>query len=202
MLNRDKIISEAIDKCLEEMFQKSQPKASYYGYVAKLKKGEINKDDRIFERHYLNKTQFEYILEKYKKAYCCVNKWKSDIEFVIDLLKAGGYKTVYKPLVEGGEKCRTAERMSPIKDIIGEENANKLFEYLENIKDFYRFDREEEKFDFNVALGCSPTSNPETVKEYWKSQGVDIEIDTTELSKDDYWELDEFGEILKKEEDE
>jgi len=201
MLDRNKIIQEAIDRCLEEMFQKSQPKASYYGYVAKLKKGEINKDDRIFERHYLCKNQFEYILEKYKNAYRCINEWKSNLDFVIDQLKAGGYKTVYKPLVEGGEKCRTTEKMSPIKDIIGEENANKLFEYLEAIKNFYRFDREEEKFNFNVALGCSPTSNPETVKEYWKSQGVDIEIDTTELSKDQYWELDNYGHLIKDEEE-
>ena len=50
MFDREKVIQEAISRCLEEMFQKSQPKASYYGYLEQLKKGEIDKDTKIFER--------------------------------------------------------------------------------------------------------------------------------------------------------
>jgi len=74
MLDRDKIIQEAIDRCLEEMYQKSQPKASYYDYVAKAKRGEISKDELIYERHYLNKKQFDYIRKKYIKAYRLQNE--------------------------------------------------------------------------------------------------------------------------------
>ena len=197
-MNRDEIIKEAIERCLDEMYQKSQPKASYYDYVAKVKKGKIGKDEKVFERHYLCQKQFEYILNKYIKAYRLGNEWKSNIEFLIDNLKNGGYKTVYRPLIKGGEPCRTSEKMKPIKDIIGQENAEKLFDYIETIKRFYRFDREEEVFNFNVCLGASPSSNAKTVKDYWKSQGIDIEIDTTELTADQYWEIDEYGHLLEE----
>ena len=199
MLDRDKIIQEAIDRCLEEMYQKSQPKASYYDYVAKAKRGEISKDELIYERHYLNKKQFDYIRKKYIKAYRLQNEWRDNISFLIDNLKEGGYKTVYKPLIEGGEPCRTAEKMPPIQDIIGEENAKKLFEYTEELLNFYHFDREEEQFNIDICLGVGPTSNPEMVKKYWKSQGIDIEIDETELTEDEYWEIDQYGHLLKEE---
>ena len=131
MLDRNDIINEAIEKCLEEMFQKSQPKASYYDYVAKVKSGEISKDECIFERHYLNETQFKYIADKYKKAYRLENCWKSDVDFVLSCLKEGGYKTVYKPLIEGGDKVRTAEKMTPIKEIIGEEGFARVLDAME-----------------------------------------------------------------------
>lgn len=199
MLDRDEIIQEAIDRCLEEMYQKSQPKASYYDYLAKARNGEITGDDLIYERHYLCKTQFEYILKKYIKAYRLENEWKSNIDFLLDNLREGGYKNVYKPLVEGGEPCRTAEKMSPIKDIIGNDNTENLFKYIVALKDFYRFDREEEKFNFNVCLGASPTSNAGIVKKYWKSQGIDIQIDETELTEDEYWEIDVYGHVLEEE---
>lgn len=200
MIDKDTIMKEAIDRCLEEMFQKSQPKASYYGYLEQLKKGQISKDDKIYDRHYLNETQFKYIAEKYKKAYRLKRTWIPNVDFVLSCLKEGGFKTIYEPLVEGGEKVRSAKKMDPIAMIIGQENANKVIEYIKNLQDFYRFDRDEEQFDFNVYLGCAPTCNAETVKEYWKSQGIDIEIDTTELSEDDYWELDNYGHLLKEDE--
>jgi hypothetical protein len=103
--------------------------------------------------------------------------------------------------VEGGESVRTAEKTPSLEWVIGKENAQKVFDLIKDIKDFYKFDKDEAQFDFNVYLGCSPTSNAETVKEYWKSQGIDIEIDTTELSEDQYWELDNYGHLLEEEEE-
>lgn len=200
MLDRDTIIHEAIERCLEEMYQKSQPKGSYLEYCKLLKEGKLDRETRVFERHYLCHNQFEYILHKYIKAYRLQNEWKSDIEFLVDNLKNGGYRDVYKNW-PNGTKYRTSEQMEPITNIIGEENAKKLFEYIDIVKNFYRFDSEERKFNFQVCLGASPTSNPETVKEYWESQGVDIQIDTTELSADDYWEIDEYGHVLEEEEE-
>jgi hypothetical protein len=50
-----------------------------------------------------------------------------------------------------------------------------------------------------MYLGCGPTSNPKTVIDYWKSQGVDITIDEKkDLTEDDYWELDMYGHISRK----
>lgn len=201
MIDKDTIMKKAIDDCLEEMFQKSQPKASYFDYVEKVKRGEISKEENIFEHHYLNKTQFDYIANKYKKAYRLERTWKPDIDFLLECLEKGGYRTVYKPLIEGGDPVRTAEKTLSLEWVIGKENAQKVFDLIKTFRDYYRFDRDEEVFDFNVYLGCSPTSNAERVIEYWKSQGIDIEIDTTELSEDDYWEIDNFGHLLDEEEE-
>lgn len=185
MLDRDTIIKEAIDRCLEEMYQKSQPKASFYEYLEKAKRGEITKEDKVYDRHYLNVTQFKYILNKYIKAYRLQNEWKSNIEFLVQNLEEGGRRDCYKEN-SNGTKYRTSEQMKPIKNIIGEKNAKKLFDYIDTVKNFYRFDREEQIFNFDVCLGPSPTSNAEVVEEYWKSQGIDIQLDTTELSEEDY----------------
>ena len=49
---------------------------------------------------------------------------------------------------------------------------------ISECKNFYQFDREESSFRINVSLGASPTSNPETVKKYWKEKtGEDIQIE-------------------------
>ena len=154
-------MKKAIDDCLEEMFQKSQPKASYFDYVEKTKRGEIAKDENVFERHYLNETQFKYIVNKYKKAYRLERTWKPNIDFLLDCLQQGGLKTVYKPIKEGGDPVRTAEKTVPLKYLIGEKNAEQVYDLIKSLRDFYRFDKDEEVFDFNVYLGCSPVSNAE-----------------------------------------
>ena len=195
MLNRDKIISEAIDRCLTEMYDKAQPRADWHDYVEKAKRGEIGRDERIYERHYLSQTQFEYILDKYKEAFRCVNEWRSNIDFLVKNLKEGGLRDTWK------SGHRSAEKTPTLEQLIGNDGAQKVFELIKQLEDFYRFDRDEEKLSFNVCLGCSPCSNAETVREYWKSQGVDVEIDETELSKDDYWEIDYYGHLLEEDED-
>lgn len=195
-MDRKDILRECYERCLIEMYEKSQPKGDYMKYVDMAKKGEITKDDLIYNRHYLNETQFNYIANKYKEAYRCTNEWESNCDFLIKCFEEGGFKTVYKPDMTG-EKVRTAEKTSCLKDLIGEENAEKVITLIKELRDFYRFDNDEAKFNWNIYLGPSPTSNAETVKEYWKSQGVDLEIDETELTEDDYWELDEYGHLVE-----
>ena len=199
-MDRDTIIAEAIDRCLTEMFSKAQPSANWHEYVEKAKRGEIDKNEKIYERHYLNETQFNYIANKYKNAYRCINEWRSNIEFLLDCFENGGYRTVYEKS-ENGSKTRTSEKTPVLTNLIGEENAAKVIELINDLRNFYRFDREEETFNWHVYLGCSPTSNAQTVKDYWKSQGKDIEIDETELTEDEYWELDEFGHLVEDEEE-
>ena len=98
---------------------------------------------------------------------------------------------------------RDAEHTKPLEELIGKEHAEIVFDLIKAFKNFYRFDRDEETFSFHIALGASPTSNANTVKEYWKSQGVDIEIDEKEnLTEDDYWELDHYGHIIEEDDDE
>ena len=64
------------------------------------------------------------------------------------------------------------------------------------VKEFYRFNREENSFSTSIALGASPTSNPESVKEYWKSQGIDIEIE--ERNPLLFWERDYYGDEFEE----
>ena len=191
MLDKDKIMEEAMIRCYREMYRKAQPRGNFDRYRRMIKNGELPKDTRIYERHYLPQKEFEYILNKYVNAYRFENQWISDVDLILSDIKNGGYKEVYK------NERRDVEHIK-LQDKIGEENVAKVIEFIEDLKDFYRFDRDEAEFRCSIALGCSPTSNPETVKKYWESQGVNVYIDEKkDLTEDDYWELDYYGHIVK-----
>jgi len=199
MLDKDTIMREAIDRCLSEMFEKAQPRANWHEYLEMAKRGEISKDENIYERHYLSDTEFNYIANKYKKAYGFKRHWKDDCDWILHNLKEGGYRDAWIK-DEDGDKHRESEKTKPLNELIGDESAEKVYQLIEDFKDFYRFDREESVFDFNVYLGCSPTSNVQTVIDYWKSVGVDIEIDEKkDLTEDDFWEIDMYGHKLEDE---
>ena len=199
MLDRKEILNKAYHDCMHEMYAKSQPEADYDNLIEEYHQGKIGKDERIYERHYLSMDEFLYIRDKYKEAYNIKKTWVPDIEFLEKLLKEGGLKDKYNPEVidEDGFKhpgYRSAEDVKPLKDQIsdiikefdsseaaqeiGEIIYNKVIDTIENYKDFYRFDREADDFDCNIALGASPTCNPETVKKWWKENyNQDIEIE-------------------------
>ena len=67
---------------------------------------------------------------------------------------------------------------------------------MENCKNYYRYDREESNFSARVALGCSPTSNQKTVIDYWKKQGVDVEI--VERNPRLLWDMDYYGDEFEE----
>lgn len=191
MLDKDKIMEEAMIRCYREMYRKAQPRGNFDRYRRMIKNGELSKDTRIYERHYLPQKEFEYILNKYVKAYRFENQWRSDVELILGNIKSGGYKEIYK---DGHKDIEHTK----LQDKIGEENVAKVIEFIEDLKDFYNFDRDEFEFRSSIALGCSPTSNPETVKKYWESQGVNVDIDEKkDLTEDDYWELDYYGHVVK-----
>lgn len=199
MLDRKEILNKAYHDCMCEMYAKSQPEADWDNLVEEYRLGKIGKDERIYERHYLSMDEFLYIRDKYKEAYNIKKTWVPDIEFLEKLLKEGGLKDKYNPEVidKDGFKhpgYRSAEDVKPLKDQIsdiikefdsseaaqeiGEIIYNKVIDTIENYKDFYRFDREADDFDCNIALGSSPTCNPETVKKWWKENyNQDIEIE-------------------------
>ena len=79
---------------------------------------------------------------------------------------------------------------------LSEDITKIVMESISNCKDFYRFDREESSFSAGIALGASPTSNPDSVKEYWKSQGVDINIE--ERNPLLFWEKDYYGDNFEE----
>lgn len=214
-ISRTDVMARAYTECLNEMYFKSQPSASYDGYIEKLRNGEINLEDKIYERHYLADEEYRYILDKYVDAYGMNYKWRNYVDTVIDYLNDGATcdKWIEDECDEDGNLVSPGHRgydklpsiAKIFTDIIKEEkekgtNDDKLGETLldavkkriEMCRDFYRFDREESDFRCSIALGASPTTNKNTVKEYWKEHGVDVDIKEHDL--DHLWEIDHYGE--------
>lgn len=199
MLTRDEILSKAAHDCMCEMYAKAQPAADWDNIVEEYRSGKIGKNERVYDRHYLSMDEFLYIRDKYKEAYNIKKTWRPNIEFLEKLLKEGGLKDKYNPEVidEDGFKhpgYRSAEDVKPLKEQIseiikefdcseaaqevGEIIYNKVMDTIENYKNFYKFDREEDDFDCNISLGASPCCNAETVKKWWKENyNQDIEIE-------------------------
>lgn len=222
MKTREDIIKEAIHECFKEMYAKSQPSVDYDELLEKFRNGEITEgkgETPIHDRYYLSIDEFVYIRDKYLNMYRMNNLWKSNVNFLRDNFTDGSHKDVYIPerTDENGDwhpGYRTSEHVPNLKEQflyaldkklnlgdemrepIAEELYKIVLETIDNCRDFYRFDREEEQFGYAVALGASPCSNKETVIEYWKSQGVDLEIkDRNPLL---LWEMDYYGEDFEE----
>ena len=211
MLSREKILTKAYTDCMEELYQKSQTSASYIDYVTLYRKGELTDKDRIYERHYLPQSEYEYIVDKYVSAYGMAKKWDDYMDTAIEYLNEGATKdkwieeredeTGFHPGYRGYEKLKDIatifeDTLNANKDKSNAEIAKTLRELviqrLNDCKNFYRFDREEDDFKASVALGASPTSNPETVRKYWKEKGVELEF--VEKDPDTLWERDYYGD--------
>lgn len=199
-LNRNQILCQAVDECMREMYLKSQPSADFDQLVQDIKDGKIDKNERIYERYYLSQDEFKYILNKYKEAYRINKEWVPNIEVLEDYLKLGGNKDKYIPekIDEDGFKHPGYRGYEKVPSLIEQfksyladkysdkEVASKYAKELANIvlttisdcKDYYKFDREEDDFNYSIYLGSSPTSNKESVKKWWKeNKGIDIEIE-------------------------
>lgn len=218
MLDRDKILEKAYNECMAEMYVKAQPSADYYQLCEDAKNGKIGKDERVYERYYLSQEEFLHIRDKYVKAYGMEATWRSNIELLEQYLTEGGTKDKYieshtdenghyhpgyrgyenvKPIKEQIESILNGEfasgEVSPfVKDAIRDKIVATVMKTISDCKEFYCFDREESQFSASIALGPSPCSNKDTVIEYWKSQGIDIEI--VERNPLLLWERDYYGD--------
>ena len=67
---------------------------------------------------------------------------------------------------------------------------------IKECKNYYRFDKTQEIFDYHICLGASPTSNKESVKKYWESQGKSIEIEDRNPLL--LWEMDYYGKDFEE----
>ena len=186
MLDRDSIIRQAIEDCLEEMYLKSQPSCSLAQIRKNIEAGHIDKERRIYEEHYLSEEEQKYIVEKYVNAYGLHPQWPDNVDAVLDWLKHGGYKKVPKDK----DKMNEYDTIKPISEYIGEDNAKKVIDIVEECKFFYKFGRGDyEKFTFNV-YNFAPSSNKETVEETNKALGVEVFIEDRTTDPDDLYEMD------------
>lgn len=210
-LTRRDIIQEAYNACMREMYAKAQPSADYDAIIAGVKDGTIQDSDKdpVYARHYLSQEEFKHILDKYVKAYGMEKKWNSYVGIIETYLKGGGHREVYansrKELicVPHIKKTFAKEIYDNFGNILGEDTeklseilSNKVLEYVQWCRDFYRVDGEADSFSASVALGESPTSNPDTVIEYWKKHGVDIDIEWRNPLL--LLEMDEYGEDFEE----
>ena len=218
MLDRKDIIEQAYNECLTEMYAKAQPPADFKALLEECKNNPSKRNENFYEHHYLSQAEFNHISEKYMGAYGIKEHWNSDIEILEDFLNKGGLKDKYiesrtdeyghyHPGYRGCEKVApiASQIQEILKTEIGEGNvtdkiSNKITECVMNtIKDckhFYHFDREKSSFMTSVALGCSPTSNPQSVIDFWKSQGVDIDI--KEPNPLLLWDRDFYGDKFEE----
>lgn len=195
-MTRSDILGQALKECMREMYSKAQPPADYDKYVKQVQSGEIT-DERpyIYQRHYLSDKEAHYIVDKYIDTYRFKNEWISNIDLLLKDLKNGCIVDKYiddytdsngntHPGYRGYDnRAPLKERISDIlkqsgtaENGLSEKICEEVFDYIENRRNFYRFDREENQFNYSIFLGSCPTSNKQAVIDYWKSQGKDIEI--------------------------
>ena len=222
MLSRESVLEKAYHDCLAEMYRKSQPSASYDEYVKMYKAGVLRDDDhdRVYNRHYLSREEYEYILDKYVDAYGMNERWSDYVDTVKRYFddEAPNDKWIPEKVDDDGFKHpghRGYEHLPHFSKVIegiindmvvqNEWDIEKVsmaiydavIKRIETCQHFYKFDREESGFHVSVGLGASPTCNKDAVINYWKEKGVDIEI--IDRNPDTFWEKDYYGDDYENE---
>lgn len=172
-ITRRKIIERACHDLLKELYMRAQPAVNIDTYVDCYKRGILDKDkDHCYEWHYLPAEVEEQIVNDYLVAYNADDQFKKWAQELIDKFKNGGYRTVYKDIFNTGEKVRTGEETEKLNELIGDENADKVYNLINEFLNFYRTNMDEHSIRWMVMQG--PTSNPETVIAKW---GDKVKID-------------------------
>lgn len=196
---KSKILDEAIEACLREMYRCSQPSADYDKLKEYVKEHpEEEKGFPTFKRYYLSNEQFNYILNKYIEAYHLTPEWKNNIEIIKDDFKTGSRKEKYKKNSYGNVISEYVTT-PPLSERIGVENTKKVLEMLDEISQFYRRDIDAQKFSYALRLGHSPSSNLKEVKEFWKNRGVELEFEERNCDEDTFFDMDYFNATSIKE---
>lgn len=199
-ITRSKIICEACERMLKEMYLRAQPSINIDNYTKAYKEGKLDKDkDRCYEWHYLPVQVQRQIVDDYLEAYNANDQMKYWLERLIDLFKNGGHRTVHKDIFGTGELVRTGEKTEKLDELIGKDNAEKVYKLIEDFLNFYRTDLDECSIRFTI-FQC-PTTNPKTVEDKWNIK-IDDSVYKNEYGEWDYADKDYFdGKITNCEED-
>lgn len=187
---KSKILNEAIEACLKEMYRCSQPSADYDKLKEEAKEHpEEEKEIPTFRRYYLSNEQFKYILHKYAKAYHLIPEWKNNIDTIRYDFETGSMKQEYKK-DSYGEMVSEYVTTPSLYERIGQENTKKVIEMLDEIEQYHKRDMDARYFSSSISLGHSPTSNLKDVKEYWKDKGLEMEFEERNCDEDVFFEMD------------
>ena len=185
MVRREEILGEALERCLTEMYKRSQPSIAWKKIKELFESGYYNDENRFFDQHYLSVEEYDEIVKSFISAYCMQNLFKEHCDLVYDYLENGGYKDVFEKETEDGPTLRKVERTEKLSEVVGEENAKKCLELISLCRNFFRGEIDETTFRVNV-MNFAPSTDKEAVQKYWDEQGKKVVI------KDRC--LDEYGE--------
>lgn len=166
MLTQSDFESRMIEECLDELYQASQPPCTLE---------ELKEDKEGYMHHYLSHEDCKYIIDKYVNFYNLEDKFKDHCDILIRDITKGCSKDKWIEGKDGFPGHRGYEEVPPLEDKIGIENVDKVVDFINMRRNFYRFNRKCESFYF-TTWNYSPTSNKESVIEYWEKQGKSIEI--------------------------
>ena len=194
LLNSKDYMVRCVNECLDKMYTLSEPPIT----LAQLKETfkDIPKEEQekepAYEQHYLPAEVYKAILEHYSDVFGFKPTWDDDVVILSNDLFNGGKKDVYRK-DKNGISQKEYEDTPKLRDVIGEENAEKVKKMITDIKNFYRFNMKYQTFTFNV-MSFSPTSDKETVEKYWREHGSpDFTIDEDKWFKEDD-EEDDYGD--------
>lgn len=174
-ITRRDVIEQACKNLLRELYFRAQPSVDIDVYIEKFKNGELDPEkDRIYEWHYLPAAVESQVVDDYLVAYNADDQMKKWFEWLIELFKGGGHRTVYKDIFNTGDRVRTGEETEKLSELIGEENAEIVYKLMEDFLGFYRTNTDEHSIRSVVMQG--PTSNPKTVIEKWGPIEIDESV--------------------------
>lgn len=198
MLTRNDILNECVKRCLIEMYKYAQPSLDFSNILEKIKTGEFKDDEAhpLYEQHYLSYKNYKFILKHYLHCYGLFDFWKDSVDLITTNLEKGGIKNKYVPAEKNKPGYKSYEEILPLKDIIGEDSANRVISIIKDYGNFYKHGSSElDRVTFTISLGCSPVSNKQTVIDYWKSKGKDINIKDIDVESIYYGDDDVEDEI-------
>ena len=177
-MTRKCILERAVEECLDEMYRKSQPSITWEEVLKGHEEGKYSENNTVIDQHYLSQDEYTDIKERYMHMYNIHNDWKDNADLMIDYLEKGGTKDKYIPAItdetgyhpghRGYEK--TPKLIDALKEFLSEEDAqkatDKVLELMNECKNFYRGDAEENSFSFTL-MNYSPNSCKDKVQEFW-----------------------------------
>lgn len=180
----DEIMRQAVEDTLEEMYLHSYPSVSWKQRLKDAKEGkDVDKD--LISHHYLPYELYLEILKMAERNYSYEKFFDDYTEHFAEFLLKGG---LAHDIDKGGKD--DYKDYSSLKEDIGEKAFAILEKRIEAYKKTFRFDWKRWSFNFSV-MNMSPCCCRERVIEYWKSQGVELNIPDDEKIIDHYWGDDE-----------
>lgn len=162
-ISRRDIIAKAQHDLIREMYLRAQPSVDIddYDFNALTKEEK----EHFQEWYYLPIEIQNQLVDDYLEAYAAEDPMKMWFNWLIERFKEGGHRTVYKEIFKPGEKVRTGEETEKLDELIGAENAEKVYKLMQDFMGFYRTNMDEHTIRGAVMFGPTPTAD--TVEAHW-----------------------------------